>query len=248
MREGVGAFRPLRAPQALAAGHRGFFLDVRLGQFGEETARDGAGPLAVDAAVGGMEDGCAAASAGDRHIGETALLLEAGETAFVERALRGNTPSSQPARIDDVELQALGGVDGHDCDAVALARLVIVHDQADMFEEGAEGFIFFHRARKLGEVFETAGAFRRSVGLEHRRVADSRRAGCGPVRDAAVPSTSAASGRCRRRNCRGFGEPVTSAHRCRAGWRRRGAAVVAWTARDDGWSRPPCRRGRAWAG
>ena len=49
--------------------------------------------------------------------------------------------------------------------------LVIVHDQADMLEEGAERFIFLHRAGELGEVFEAAGAFGRAVGLEHRGVA-----------------------------------------------------------------------------
>ena len=62
-------------------------------------------------------------------------------------------------------------MDGHDRDALALARFVIVHDQADVFEERAEDFIFFHRARQLGEVFEPAGAFGRAVGLEHRGVA-----------------------------------------------------------------------------
>src|SRR4051812_5745006 len=61
--EWVRAFRPLCAPQAFAARHRGFFSDVRLGQLAEETARNAAGPLAVDAAVGGVEDGRASAGA-----------------------------------------------------------------------------------------------------------------------------------------------------------------------------------------
>ena len=42
---------------------------------------------------------------------------------------------------------------------LALRARVIVHDQADMLEEGAERFIFLHRAGELGEVFEAAGAF-----------------------------------------------------------------------------------------
>ena len=55
-----------------------------------------------------------------------------------------------------------------------------------MFEEGAEGLIFLHRARELGEVFEAAGAFGRAVGLEHGGVAalveqDARELGMGKV-------------------------------------------------------------------
>ena len=74
--EGVGALRPLGAPKALAAGHRRLFLDVGLWKLGEEAARDRAGPLAVDAAVGGVEDSTSTPGAGNRHIGEAALLLQ----------------------------------------------------------------------------------------------------------------------------------------------------------------------------
>jgi hypothetical protein len=63
-----------------------------VGKLGDEAAGKAAGPLAVDAAVGGVEDGRAAAGAGDRDIGEAALLLEAREAALVERALRGEYP------------------------------------------------------------------------------------------------------------------------------------------------------------
>ena len=206
-----------------------------------------AGPLAVDAAVGGVEDRRAAPGAGDRDVGEAAFLLEAGEAAFVERALRREDAFFPAGEVDDVELQALGGVDGHDGDALALAGLVIVHDEADVLEEGAERFIFFHRARELGEVFETAGALRRAVGLEHRRVAALVEQDAGKLGVGQRSPTSAASGRCRRRNCRGCGAPAASARRCRAAWPRRGAAVAAWRGRGGGWSRPPCRRGRAWA-
>ena len=149
-----------------------------------------------------------APGARNRDIGEAAFLLEAGKAAFVERALRGEHAFFPAGEIDGVELQALGGVDGHDRDALALPRLVIVHHQADMLEEGAERFIFFHRARELGEVFETAGAFGRAVGLEHRGVAalveqDARELGVGEL-----GRHLRASGRCRRRNCRGCGGPA----------------------------------------
>ena len=62
-------------------------------------------------------------------------------------------------------------MDRHDGHAVALARLVIVHDQADVLQECLQRFIFLHRARELGEIFEPAGAFGRAVRLEHRGVA-----------------------------------------------------------------------------
>src|SRR5206468_6683851 len=76
MGEGVGALGPLGAPQALAAGHRGLFLSVRLGQFGKEAAGDGAGPLPVDAAVRRMEDGTFASSARDCDVREPPFLFE----------------------------------------------------------------------------------------------------------------------------------------------------------------------------
>ena len=87
-----------------------------VGQLGDEAAGDAAGPLAVDAAVGGVEDGRLAPRAGDRDIGEAAFLLEAGEAAFVERALRREHAFFPAGEEDEREFEALGGVDGHDGD------------------------------------------------------------------------------------------------------------------------------------
>src|SRR5690349_11520536 len=135
MGEGVGALRPLGAPETFAAGHRGLFLDLVLGKLAEKARRNRACPLAVDSAVGGVEDGRAAAGAGQRDIGEAAFLLEGSEATFFERALRRKDAFLPAWKIDDAELEALGSVDGHDRHAVADPRLVIVHDQADMLEE-----------------------------------------------------------------------------------------------------------------
>ena len=44
-------------------------------------------------------------------------------------------------------------------DVVRLAVRVIVHDQGDMLEEGAERLVILHRAGEFGEVLEAAGAF-----------------------------------------------------------------------------------------
>ena len=68
------------------------------------------------------------------------------------------------------ELQALCGVDGHDRDLVRFVSGIVVHDQADMFEERAERVIFFHGSGQLGKVFEPARALRRTIGLKGGRV------------------------------------------------------------------------------
>src|SRR3546814_2309052 len=54
---------------------------------------------------------------------------------------------------------------------VALAIGVIVHDEADMLEKGGKGFIFLHRPRQFGQVFETAGGFGGTVRLQHCGIA-----------------------------------------------------------------------------
>src|SRR6478672_7954283 len=106
MGERVAALAPLRAPQAFSAGHRRFLVDMLARQFGDEAARDRAGPLAVDAAVGGVKDGGAVPGAGQRDIGEAALLLETGEAAFVERALRGEHAFLPAGEEDEREFEA----------------------------------------------------------------------------------------------------------------------------------------------
>src|SRR5215211_2554788 len=70
MGERVGALAPLGPPQALAAGHRRFLLDVRFRKLADEAAGERAGPLAVDAAVGGVHDGRLAPSPSEGDVGE----------------------------------------------------------------------------------------------------------------------------------------------------------------------------------
>ena len=60
---------------------------MRRRQFADEAGGDGTGPLAVDAAIGRVEDIDAPPSARDRDIGETALLLQRRIAAFIKRAL-----------------------------------------------------------------------------------------------------------------------------------------------------------------
>src|SRR4029453_3329502 len=100
MGEWVGALAPLCTPQALAAGPRRLFLEMVAGKVGDEAAGDAAGPLAVDAAVRGVEDGRLATGAGDGDISEAPLFFEGREPPLVERPLRGEDPFSPPGMED----------------------------------------------------------------------------------------------------------------------------------------------------
>ena len=115
MSERVGSLRPLRAPQAFAAGHGRFFLDVRLGQLGKEPAGDRTGPLPVDATVCCMEDRAFAPCARDCDISEAPFLFEHGFVdRVVERAAlaagqeRGANLAGDLALADDQTVEAAG--------------------------------------------------------------------------------------------------------------------------------------------
>ena len=140
--------------------------------------------------------------AGDRDIGQAALLLEAGEAAFVERALRREDAFLPADEEDDREFEALGGVDGHDRDLGLAARRVIVHHQADMLEEGAERLIFLHRAGQFGEVLEAAGGFGAALGLEHGGVAAFVEHQAGELGVGQLVGHRPPAARCRRRSGR----------------------------------------------
>src|SRR3546814_11629088 len=88
-------------------------LDVRLGQLVDEARGDGGGPGAVHAPVGGEGDDDALARAGEADISEPALLLQAAPPGLVEGALVGEQALLPARQEDGVELQALGGVQGH---------------------------------------------------------------------------------------------------------------------------------------
>ena len=75
-------------------------------------------PEIMDAAVLREGDRDALLGAGDADIGEAALLLEAGAALLVERALVGKQAFLPAGQEDGAELQALGGVERHDVDAV----------------------------------------------------------------------------------------------------------------------------------
>ena len=77
-----------------------------------------------------------------------------------------------PARQkDDLELQPLGRMQGHDRNPLALLRAFDVHDQRHVLEEGAEVGKFAHRAHEFLEVVEPAGRVGRPLGLPHVDIA-----------------------------------------------------------------------------
>ena len=85
-----------------------------------------------------------------------------------------------------VELEALGGVKGHDRQFLGGVRSVVVHHQADMLEKAGQRRIVRHGPRQLDEVFKPAIGFDRFVGLPHRDIArfvedDPRQLGMGQV-------------------------------------------------------------------
>src|SRR5262249_57118988 len=79
----IGTAHPAEA--ALGLGH----LDVRRRQFVKEARGQIVGPQSVHAAIGREIDVDAPARPRDADMGETALLLEAGATLVVDRALVG---------------------------------------------------------------------------------------------------------------------------------------------------------------
>ena len=171
MREGVALRRPVRTPQALPTAEAVLAVDMLGRDFGDDAAGDAAHPLAINAPIGGVINARALPRPRDRDIGEAALLLEALRATFVHRALRREDAILPSGKEDMVELKPFRGVDRHDRNGFGGVVVVAVHDEADMFEERLERFIFLHRADEFGEVLKPACGLDAAVGLEHRGVA-----------------------------------------------------------------------------
>jgi hypothetical protein len=77
-----------------------------------------------------------------------------------------------PARQEHgVELEPLGGVQGHDRDRVGISAAVRIHHQRDVLEETLQVLELFHGAYQLLEVFEPAGRVGGMFLLPHLGVA-----------------------------------------------------------------------------
>ena len=128
-------------------------------------------PEAMDAPVGDEPDVQVLLGAGQSDIGQPAFFLEAGPAAFVQRALVREQSFLPAGQKHGLEFEALGRVQRHDVDGVEIFVLLGVHDQCDMFEEGAQRLVLLHGADQLFQVFQPARRFGRTVGLPHLRVA-----------------------------------------------------------------------------
>ena len=193
-----------------------------------------AGPLAVDAAVGGMDDRRPAAGAGDCDVGKAAFLLEAGEAAFVERrAARGTRllPSRRRKTVSNSSPLAAWMVMMVTFSPARASSLSITRLTCS---RKAPRDSYSSIARVSSARFSSRpAALGRAVGLKHRGIAglfedDPRELG---VWKSGAPSR--ASGRYRRAKLaeRPAGlrrELVTVEQRAR---RRSAAAPAAWRAR-----------------
>ena len=118
-----------------------------------------------------MQDGAALARPRDRDIGQPPFFLQTVQPAFVQRPLRGENAFLPPDQEGRIELQPLGGMDGHDGDLGGLGLRLIIHNQRDMLQKRAQRLIFFHSAREFREVLQPPRAFGAAFGLQHRGIA-----------------------------------------------------------------------------
>jgi hypothetical protein len=108
---------------------------------------------------------------GDPDVGEPPLLLEL--VGLGERAQVGEDPVLQPDDEHDGELEALGGVQGHEHHRglVGLVEVVDVGHQADRLEELVDRLDLAGGPDQLGQVLEPALGFDGALGLEGVEVA-----------------------------------------------------------------------------
>src|SRR5258706_15960905 len=105
------------------------------------------------------------------EIGQTPLFLQAFLTVLIEAELMRKQPLLPAGKENDIELKPLRAVKGHEADAVAIARLLRVHHEADMLQKSAEAIELLHEPDQLFQVFEPRLRLRRLVLLPHPGIA-----------------------------------------------------------------------------
>ena len=108
---------------------------------------------------------------GQADIGKPPLLLEPGEAIVVQRSLVRKKPLLPARQEDDVELQPLRRMKGHDRDPLALLAAFGVHDQRHMLEKRLKIGKFAHRPDEFFQIVEPSGGIGRALGLPHVDVA-----------------------------------------------------------------------------
>ena len=140
-------------------------------QLAQEARGDGGLPLVEDAAVGGERDVGPLARPRQADIGQPALLLEPGQALVVERALVGEQAFLPARQEHGVELQPLGGMQGHDAHHVAARALGIVGEQGHVLEEGGQGVEFLQGVGQLLQVLQPPLGLGRTIEAQHVGVA-----------------------------------------------------------------------------
>ena len=123
------------------------------------------------APVEGVVDPCLPAGSGQADIGQSPLLLEPGKAAVVERALIRKQALLPARQKDEVKLQSLRRMKGHDRNALALVAAVDVHDQRHMLEKRPKIGKFAHRTDELLQIVEPSGRIGRALRFPHVDIA-----------------------------------------------------------------------------
>src|SRR5208282_614272 len=146
-------------------------LDMIFGQFLDEPGRRRRLPEAADPPVEGIVNPCLPAGSGQADISKSPFLLESCEAIVVQRPLMRKETLLPARQKDDVKLESLRRMKGHDRDALALLAALGVHDQRRMLEKRSELGKFAHRSDELFEIVEPSGRIRRALGFPHIDVA-----------------------------------------------------------------------------
>ena len=112
-----------------------------------------------------------AAGAGQADIGEASLLLQPGLAVLLEGAVVGKQAVLPAGQKDQIELQPLGAVQGHDADLVLAAALIGLHHQRHMLQEPLQGLEIGHGVDQFLEVVEPARRLGGLVLLPHPGIA-----------------------------------------------------------------------------
>ncbi len=99
------------------------------------------------------------------------FLLQTVLALLVEGARMGEQAFFPARQEHGAEFEALGGVQRHQARHVRRGRLGILHDEADMLEEGRHIVVFLEGGNEFLEVLELAVLLGRLVLLPHARVA-----------------------------------------------------------------------------
>ena len=125
-------------------------------QLAQEARGDGGLPLVEDAAIGGERHVGAFACPGEADIGQPTLFLEPGSALLVERALVGEQAFLPARQEHGIELEPLGGVQGHHAHHVGIVAGRHVGEQGHVLHERRQGVEFLQGVHQLLQVLQPA--------------------------------------------------------------------------------------------